>query len=660
MKALATSSFYSPKQNKVGSIARVSISTKSRSQQENADYFFKYVVAAAALGTGCAAYMAVKAPSMTEAEKNAPGCAPEPTDVKPSSTKAAAKATPTGYNDPPPRPDLPTFSMEEVSEHNDLDVGLWYTFRGAVYDLTTFYNGHPGGSPRLLMAAGQDLEPYWEVYRQHFRGHIMDWMEKHRIGNLSPEEAEKASKWDFGDMFETDPIRHPDLLPCTEKPFNGEPRIELLTQDYITPNELHYVRNHLAVPVIDPEEYVLIVKGKGLKKHKFRLQDLMEKFTHHKVTTTLQCCGNRREDLHGERRIFIAPHWVIGAMSTATWEGVKLRDVLAECGVDVDAYTLGTKEDNPNWTHVQFESYDADECGTNYGISIPFDKVMDPFGDTLLAFKMNGKPLPRDHGYPVRALVPGHAGKCSAKWLHKVILSAEPSKTSYQRKSYCHFPNNVDFEGVLSETNPAEMASGKTIQELPVQSFVCNPPQNSVVGMKDGTSLEVKGVAWSGGGKGINRVEISLDGGKTFVPTDLYKPVKERRNHEWAWTQFSKQVTLPEEVQKRLQQGEKVRIDICSKALNTDFNVQPETMAPYWNPRGVAINHWYHVSIQLDPNRPKGTIIRLPDHESIDQEFGNKPSGGEFKLPWGHHGWTIDPAHRTDPRATKAPEAYQK
>ena len=480
-------------------------------------------------------------------------------------------------------------------------------------------------------------------------------MEKHRIGNLSPEDKVKASNWKFGDMFETDPIRHPDLLACTEKPFNGEPRIELLTNDFITPNELHYVRNHLAVPVIDPKEYVLVIKGKGLKRHKFTLEDLETKFPRHQVVTALQCCGNRREDLHGDRRIFISPHWVIGAMSNAKWEGVKIRDVLEYCGVDVDGIALGKVEEKEEWKNVQFESYDTDEAGTSYGISIPFDKVIDPFGDAIFAFEMNGQPLPRDHGYPVRAIVPGHAGKCSAKWLHKVILSSEPSKSSYQRKSYCHFPQEVDFEGVLSKWNPKEISSGKTIQELPVQSFVCNPPQNSIVGVKDATDIPIKGVAWSGGGKGIVRVEVSIDGGKTFTETDLYKPIKERRNHEWSWTQFSKRIPLPEEVQKRLKKGETVKIDICSKALNSDFNVQPETMEPYWNPRGVAINHWYHVTLTLDPNREKGTITRLPDGD----DFGNKPSGGQFKHYWGHHGWTSDPDHQTDPRANKAPEAYQ-
>jgi len=103
------------------------------------------------------------------------------------------------------------------------------------------------------------LEPYWEIYRQHFRGHVVQWMEKYRIGNLSPEDAKKAKDFKIGDMFLDDPKRHPDLLPATTKPFNGEPRIELLTRDYITPNELFYARCHLAVPNICPEEYRLTV-----------------------------------------------------------------------------------------------------------------------------------------------------------------------------------------------------------------------------------------------------------------------------------------------------------------------------------------------------------------------------------------------------------------
>lgn len=244
-----------------------------------------------------------------------------PPNTKPYNTTDSSKPD---FNQPPPRPDLPTLPLSEVQEHND-DDSLWYTFRGGVYDLTSFQQGHPGGLPRLLMAAGQDLEPYWDIYRQHFRGHVLEWIETHRIGNLSEEDSIKSRKetGTIGDMFESDPTRSKDLLHATSKPFNGEPRIELLTEDYITPNHLFYARCHLAVPDIDPEEYRLIISGKGIKhekgkkgkkaKRKFTLHDLKTKFKKHEVVTTLQCAGNRREDLHDkDHKIFIAPHWVVG------------------------------------------------------------------------------------------------------------------------------------------------------------------------------------------------------------------------------------------------------------------------------------------------------------------------------------------------------------
>mmetsp|Transcript_17118 Transcript_17118/g.39628 ORF Transcript_17118/g.39628 Transcript_17118/m.39628 type:complete len:521 (-) Transcript_17118:125-1687(-) len=496
-----------------------------------------------------------------------------------------------------------------------------------------------------MMAAGQDLEPYWNVYRQHFRGHVIEWMEKYRVGNLSPEEAEANKKVEFGDMFETDPPRSPDLLACTSRPFNGEPRIELLTNDYITPNELFYTRNHLQVPVLDPDEYRLIISGKGIKKHKFTLEQL-KKFPKHEVVTTLQCAGNRREDLHDkDHKIFISPHWVIGAMSTAKWGGVKLRDVLKECGLDVDAIALGEKLPPGGVKHIQAEGYDQDETGYTYGGSFPIEKAMDGLGEVILAYEMNGEELPRDHGYPVRLLIPGHVGARQVKWLHKLRLSDKPSSKSYQCKSYRGFAPNLTFEKDLAEWPPARLDQAPIIHEQPVTSFVCNPPQNAVLGAKNASSIELKGVAWSGGGRKIERVDVSVDGGKNWQAAELFKPIDQRYNHHWAWTQFTLTVPLPEDVQEKLNKGEKVELDITSKALDSGFNVQPERMAPYWNARGVAINHWYHVKVSLDPSKNKGEIER----PNLAQGYTNTPTGGKYDRAWGYGGWKLDPEHNNDP-----------
>jgi Mo-co oxidoreductase dimerisation domain len=149
---------------------------------------------------------------------------------------------------------------------------------------------------------------------------------------------------------------------------------------------------------------------------------------------------------------------------------------------------------------------------------------------------------------------------------------------------------------------PERLDQAPIAQMMPVQSFICNPPQNTILGGKNTTSITLKGVAWSGGGREVQRVDVSIDGGKTWTAAELYKPIKQKWNRHWAWTQFYKTMELPEDVKIKLRRGENVRLDLVSKALNSDFNVQPERMEPYWNARGVAINHWYHVNVS--PMRP--------------------------------------------------------
>jgi sulfite oxidase len=126
----------------------------------------------------------------------------------------------------------------------------------------------------------------------------------------------------------------------------------------------------------------------------------------------------------------------------------------------------------------------------------------------------------------------------------------------------------------------------------------------------------LKGVAWSGGGQEIQRVDVSIDGGKTWTAAELYKPIEQKWNRHWAWTQFYKTIELPDDIKKKLKQGEHVRLDLVSKALNSDFNVQPERMEPYWNSRGIAINHWYHVNVRTEQARSNCYIafVLLPQY----------------------------------------------
>jgi sulfite oxidase len=563
------------------------------------------------------------------------------------------KVTDLGKMDPDPRPDLPTIPLKEFEKHVCDETGVWVHFRGAVYDVTTFLTAHPGGASRLSMAAGKDLEPFWGVYRQHYRGHVLAFLEKYRIGNLSKKDSAQLVKdTHFDDVYEEDPPRHPDCIPCSMRPYCGETRLDLLTESYYTPNEIFYKRNHNHVPNIDPEDYELVIEAVpalGIKHHTFTLQELKDLFPKAEVVSTMQCAGNRGEDYHGlnGKPMFNAPHWNIAAISNAKYGGARMRDVLRYCGMDVDAYANGHKTaiggknklgemDNQRDWHAHFESYDCDETGDPYSGSTFLDKVVDPFGDCLICYEMNGKELPRDHGYPVRALVPGHAGARQPKWLHKIDLRPYGYPTLQCRG----MPSTVDFENDLAVWPPKRGMNGiNVVQGMPVQSIVCWPPQNGSVVIKD-DEVEVKGVAWSGGGQGIYRVDVSIDGGKTWETCDtLHKPVVQHRRAQYGWTQFFHTCKLTAELKKQIKSG-KAKLEIVSKATDSNFNVQPDDPTPHWNSRGVAVNHWYRVNCEASRS---GKVVNPQEDMVKKGQFANTPSAGKFNVPWREHGWQAAP-----------------
>lgn len=176
-----------------------------------------------------------------------------------------------------------------------------------------------------------------------------------------------------------------------------------------------------------------------------------------------------------------------------------------------------------------------------------------------------------------------------------------------------------------------------------MQSLICQPPQNAVIGAGGGLdAIELKGVAWSGGGSGIKRVDVSIEDGEHFTESSLYKPVEQRRRSEWGWTLFNKRMPLTPEIKAKLAAGEKVELTLVSKAVDSSFNVQPENPKPYVNPRGTAVNHWYRVRVTLDPNVPAKAPPKNPLAEHAAKgEFANVPSGGAFITDFNEGGWSV-------------------
>lgn len=181
-------------------------------------------------------------------------------------------------------------------------------------------------------------------------------------------------------------------------------------------------------------------------------------------------------------------NWNQASIGNATWTGVRLRDVLLSVGVTAKQKFKHVQVKTTRGVYpflflicwrLQFEGLDLDVSGNPYGGSIAFNKAMDPQGDVLLAFEMNGEPLPRDHGFPVRVIAPGIVGARNVKWLGKIVLSNEESQAFWQQKDYKGFSPSVDASN-------ADYSKAPSIQQLPVISAICTPNNGETVDVKDG------------------------------------------------------------------------------------------------------------------------------------------------------------------------------
>ena len=540
--------------------------------------------------------------------------------------------------------DMVTASRYPVMPIQEFKMGqpdrTWVAFDEGIYDVTEFLEAHPGGPSRIMMVQGQDLAKFWNIYQLHDRGHILKLLEEYKIGKLTPADYKKVSEETiFSNSYEFDPVRpaakEGRLRIPSERPWNSEPRnLSDLVQNFLTPNDIFFVRNHNPVPVIKEEEYELEIEANlaaGIVGRKFTLADL-KKLPRYEMISALQCAGNRQEDYVTEDRpLYVAPHWRNGAIGCARWAGVKVRDVLRECGMDVDNIALGKKQANAKVAN--FIAYDSDETGVQYAGVVPLDKIIDPMGDAILAYEMNGETLPRDHGYPIRLLAPGTAGCRNVKWVQAIEVSTEPSELDSGGKLDRHLAPDISWD--LHREHAAQPAERKhhdpcamrdvltdqspVIQTLPVQSVICVPGNRETLCARREKTVTVKGVAWSGAGRGICRVEVSVDNGKTFTAAKLKRgeensspPPELGLGRNYAWTQWEIKVPIPDHLREELAQGKVADLEICAKAIDGDFNVQPEKMRHGWNVLGVCVNHWSRIQIKLDPNIPPGKVIPAP------------------------------------------------
>ncbi|KAK4187496.1 mitochondrial sulfite oxidase [Podospora australis] len=564
-------------------------------------------------------------------------------------------------------PSVPRFRLADVRKHDASSPEPWVTFEDKVYNITEWVAAHPGGDV-ILRAAGASIEPYWDIFTIHKAAHVREILQQYQIGFIDIVDlgADGRPAVDsIEDPFVDDPVRDPRLITHTAKPRNAEPPNDQLDRSFHTPNELFYIRHHMWVPVVEEakaDEYALTVELPDGETKRYTLGELRARFPTHKVTAVLQCSGNRRNDMTRHAGKTNGLQWGVGAISNAEWEGVRLSDVLADAGLKVapvsstqtGAAETSSNDDEPypKSLHVQFTGLEA------YGASIPLPKALDPTGDVLLAFGMNGQTLPRDHGFPLRAVVPGNVAARSVKWLNKIVISDEESPSQWQRRDYKSFgPNegpNPDWDRAPSiqempvtsaitgvwvgdcvrrggvpwlgspSTSPST-ASSRTIDMAAVPQKIGFTPKNLTSATSPETPcptstpaepIALQGYAYSGGGRAITRVDVSLDGGATWDQAELVREDSPSHgNKSWAWQRWRYTGTLPilslptttiSPVSAALPDCEgssylgvikKHCTTLIVKATDESYNTQPESHKGIYNVRGNLATAWHRVKI---------------------------------------------------------------
>jgi sulfite dehydrogenase len=292
------------------------------------------------------------------------------------------------------------------------------------------------------------------------------------------------------------------LIKKTYRPPNFETPVEYFRTP-ITPTKAFFVRWHLAgIPQVKGADWSLSVGGDSAgREMRFTLAQLRKEFKAAQVTAVCQCSGNRRG--------LFEPHvpgveWGVGAMGNAVWRGVRLKDVLARAGV------------KPGALEVVFDGGDTAplEKTPDFVKSIPLDVAMGD--DVLIAFEMNGEPLPHWNGYPARLVVPGWTGTYWVKQLTSVKIVSTPEQNFWMRAAYRlprgKYPTPT-FKSQLYAPN-------EPITEMVVNSLVTSLRSGQRIAR--GKPLEVRGIAWDGGA-GIARVDVSVDSGSSWTPATLGK-----------------------------------------------------------------------------------------------------------------------------------------
>ena len=294
-----------------------------------------------------------------------------------------------------------------------------------------------------------------------------------------------------------------------ENPLNLEMPFETL-EGFLTPTESFYVRTHFPIPSIDRDAWWLRIEGEVENSFAINYEELLE-LESVTIPATLECAGNNRSFLEPKVK---GVQWGLGAVGTAEWTGVPLSILLDRAHAKTNGRQLVLEGADGG----MLEDPKSPPGELKFARSIPVEKAR---ADVLLAYKMNGRELPPQHGFPVRAIVPGWYAMASVKWLQRIIVTEQPFTGYYQTIDYAYW----ERQKAIAELTP--------LTEMQVKAQIAEPAEGDVVSAN--SRVRVHGAAWTSNGE-ITKVELTTDGGATWTEANL---LGESKPNAWRLWEFN-------------------------------------------------------------------------------------------------------------------------
>lgn len=402
-------------------------------------------------------------------------------------------------------------------------------------------------------------------------------------------------------------------------PCNVEaPLSELFAKGFLTPQNLFYVRSHGDTPRVTREQaesWKLKVHGLVEREFEFSIKDLKEKFPTVTLPITLVCAGNRRKEQNMVAK-GLGFNWGAAGVSTGLFTGVYLADILDYCKPKNPLLSSFPSYDVAvpgRARHVVFEGADELPKG-KYGTSQRLNWALDRSKGMIIAWGLNAEDLSPDHGYPLRLVVPGQIGGRMVKWLERIEVSDRESQ------HHLHFHDNkVLPTEVTADQSRSEMHwwydPKYIINDLNVNAAICSPDHDTTIDVAEPTTstpqlLPIEGYAYTGGGRRIHRVEISLDDGHSWkcaqihYPEDLYRmyPIQghpyfgtldlSSTEMSFAWCFWRLEVEVQADI---IAKDVKV---ISVRALDEALATMPRDM--YWNATSMMNSWWFRVAVHRE------------------------------------------------------------